>query len=92
MSKKNFQEMKVANKGGLTDVPGILVGNAVSKSGRTGCTVILCPDGAVPGVDVSGGAQVLKIPISSALVHQNILYMEYYSQVAVFLDCQQLVG
>lgn len=48
--------MKAANKGGLTDVPGILVGNAVSKSGRTGCTVILCPDGAVPGVDVSGGA------------------------------------
>lgn len=41
--------------GGLTDVPGILVGNAVDRSGRTGCTVILCPDGAVPGVSVSGG-------------------------------------
>jgi len=41
--------------GGLTDVPGILVGNAVDKSGRTGCTVILCPGGAVPGVDTSGG-------------------------------------
>lgn len=42
--------------GGLTDVPGILVGNAEDKSGRTGCTVILCPNGAVPGVDVSGGS------------------------------------
>ncbi len=47
--------MKAAIKGGLTDVPGILVGNAEDKSGRTGCTVILCPAGAVPGVDVRGG-------------------------------------
>lgn len=41
--------------GSLTDVPGILVGNAEDESGRTGCTVILCPNGAVPGVSVSGG-------------------------------------
>lgn len=42
-------------KGGLTDIPGILVGHAEDKSGRTGCTAILCPKGAVPGVDVRGG-------------------------------------
>ncbi|NQF15823.1 FAD-binding protein [Brevibacillus sp. HB1.3] len=42
-------------EGGLTDVPGILVGHAEDESGRTGCTVILCPSGAVPGVDVRGG-------------------------------------
>lgn len=42
--------------GGLTDVPGILVGHAEDESGRTGCTVILCPNGAVPGVDVRGGS------------------------------------
>lgn len=47
--------MKAATIGGLTDVPGILVGNVEDKSGRTGCTVILCPDGAVPGVSVMGG-------------------------------------
>lgn len=41
--------------GGLTDVPGILVGSAQNKNGRTGCTVILCPAGATPGVDVRGG-------------------------------------
>jgi L-aminopeptidase/D-esterase-like protein len=41
--------------GGLTDIPGILVGNAEDKSGRTGCTVILCTNGAVPGVSVTGG-------------------------------------
>ncbi|MFM1650705.1 P1 family peptidase [Brevibacillus sp. B_LB10_24] len=42
-------------KGGLTDVPGILVGHAEDESGRTGCTVVLYPKGAVPGVDVRGG-------------------------------------
>lgn len=41
--------------GGLTDVPGILVGTAEDESGRTGCTVIICPNGAVPGVSVVGG-------------------------------------
>lgn len=54
--KGNYQEVKPIPVGGLTDVPGILVGNAEDKSGRTGCTVILCPHGAVPGVDVSGGS------------------------------------
>ncbi|MFL0195294.1 P1 family peptidase [Clostridium sp. WILCCON 0269] len=55
MNNGIFNEVKESKKGGLTDVHGILVGNAVDKSGRTGCTVILCPDGAVPGVSVTGG-------------------------------------
>lgn len=54
-NNKNQNEKKITC-GGLTDVPGILVGNAEDKSGRTGCTVILCPKGAVPGVDVGGGS------------------------------------
>lgn len=41
--------------GGLTDVPGILVGTAEDKSGRTGCTAIICPKGTIPGVSVVGG-------------------------------------
>ena len=56
MSDGTYQNKKITASGGLTDVPGILVGNAEDKSGRTGCTVILCPKGAVPGVDVSGGS------------------------------------
>lgn len=51
-----YLKMKANPMGGLTDIPGILVGNAEDESGRTGCTVILCPDGAVPGVSVSGGS------------------------------------
>jgi L-aminopeptidase/D-esterase-like protein len=55
LSEKKYEKMKIETRGGLTDVPGILVGSVEDKSGRTGCTVILCPNGAVPGVSVMGG-------------------------------------
>ena len=42
--------------GSITDVPGIEVGHGQHPSGNTGCTVVLCRAGAVPGVDVRGGA------------------------------------
>src|SRR5581483_3929822 len=41
---------------GLTDVPGIAVGHVSDYDGLTGCTAILCEDGAVGGVDVRGSA------------------------------------
>lgn len=40
----------------ITDVPGIQVGQAQDDQALTGCTVILCRQGAVGGVDVRGGA------------------------------------
>ncbi len=40
----------------ITDVPGFLVGHASDFTGITGCTVVLCPGGAVGGVDVRGSA------------------------------------
>lgn len=39
----------------LTDVPGIKVGHYTDLAAATGCTVVLCEDGAVAGVDVRGG-------------------------------------
>ena len=42
--------------GGLTDVPGLLVGHATDLAGLTGCTAVLCPSGAVAGVEVRGWA------------------------------------
>ncbi len=53
---QNRNNKKSMNSGGLTDVPGILVGNAEYTNGLTGCTAILCPKGAVPGVYVGGGS------------------------------------
>jgi L-aminopeptidase/D-esterase-like protein len=40
----------------ITDVPGIEVGHASDFKALTGCTVILCEDGAVGGVDIRGTA------------------------------------
>lgn len=40
----------------ITDVPGIRVGHAQDFEAITGCTVVLCEDGAVGGVDQRGGA------------------------------------
>lgn len=40
----------------LTAIPGIQVGHWTNLDAATGCTVILCPEGAVAGVDVRGGA------------------------------------
>ena len=42
--------------GAITDVAGIRVGHAQNEEALTGCTVILCPEGAVGGVDQRGGA------------------------------------
>ena len=38
----------------LTDVEGILVGNYTDTEAVSGVTVVVCPRGAVAGVDVRG--------------------------------------
>jgi L-aminopeptidase/D-esterase-like protein len=40
----------------ITDVPGILVGNATHEAGGTGVTVLLCASSVAAAVDVRGGA------------------------------------
>ena len=40
----------------LTALKGITVGHATNPTARTGCTVILCEEGATAGVDVRGSA------------------------------------
>lgn len=42
--------------GSLTDVAGLTVGHHSDARRPTGCTVVLCPQGAVAGVDVRGAA------------------------------------
>ena len=41
---------------GLTDIPGIRVGHISDYDAITGCTAILCEQGAVGGVDIRGSA------------------------------------
>jgi L-aminopeptidase/D-esterase-like protein len=40
----------------ITDVAGLAVGHFTHAQRATGCSVVLCPQGAVAGVDVRGGA------------------------------------
>ena len=40
----------------LTSLSGLLVGHFTHPVRPTGCTVVLCPQGAVAGVDVRGAA------------------------------------
>jgi L-aminopeptidase/D-esterase-like protein len=45
-----------AHMGSITDVPGIRVGHATDERACTGCTVVLCEQGATVGVAIRGGA------------------------------------
>ncbi|MES2958652.1 MAG: P1 family peptidase [Pseudomonadota bacterium] len=40
----------------ITDVTGLTVGHFTHPARATGCSVVLCPEGVVAGVDVRGGA------------------------------------
>ncbi len=40
----------------ITNIPGIRVGHFTNREGATGCTVVICENGATCGVDIRGGA------------------------------------
>jgi L-aminopeptidase/D-esterase-like protein len=42
--------------GSITDVPGIRIGHFTDRKAATGCTVVLCEEGATGGVEVRGAA------------------------------------
>ncbi len=46
----NLKEIK------FTDIDGIKVGHAQDFEGATGCTVVICEEGATAGIDVRGGS------------------------------------
>lgn len=44
----------------VTDIEGFKIGNAENSEKGTGCTVIVCEEGAVGGVDVRGGGPATR--------------------------------
>ena len=46
----------IGKNNGLTDIEGILVGHYTDTNAVSGVTVVVCPKGAVAGVDVRGSA------------------------------------
>lgn len=52
----NNNESSIVLNDAIIDVPGIKVGHSQDLKAGTGCTVVICENGAVAGVDVRGGA------------------------------------
>src|SRR5262245_15635231 len=52
----NFNSLVQNERSAITDVSGIKVGHFTDSRRPTGCTVILCEEAAVGGVDVRGAA------------------------------------
>jgi L-aminopeptidase/D-esterase-like protein len=48
--------VKIGKKNALTDIKGIRVGHYTETDAVCGVTVVICPEGAVAGVDVRGSA------------------------------------
>ena len=46
----------MTNPVSMTSIAGLKVGHWTDREAATGCTVVLCPEGAVAAVDVRGGA------------------------------------
>ena len=44
----------------ITQIAGIYAGHATNEEAATGCTVIVCPEGATGAVDVRGGAPATR--------------------------------
>jgi L-aminopeptidase/D-esterase-like protein len=55
----------------ITDIPGIKVGHSTDFKALTGCTVILCEDGATCGVDIRGTATGTRQ--IDALLHGHLI-------------------
>ena len=61
----------------MTDIKGIQIGQAEDEKAGTGCTVILCKEGATAGVDVRGGGPVSYTHLET-LLQQNGLYARMF--------------
>ena len=63
----------------ITQIPGIYAAHYTNEQDATGCTVIICPDGATGGVDVRGGApatretDLLRPEETVAVLHSVVL-------------------
>ena len=54
----------------LIELPNIRIGHASYPDGPTGCTVILCPEGAVAGLDIRGSASSTRQTDSLFSLHR----------------------
>jgi len=60
----------------ITDVQGLLAGHYTDEAGITGCTVVLCPKGAVGGVSLRGSAPGTR---ETDLLHPGTLVQQVHA-------------
>lgn len=65
----------LAHQGHIARVQGISIGHFTDSRRPTGCTVVLCPEGAVGGVDVRGAAPGTR---ETDLLHPSNLVQEVH--------------
>lgn len=64
---------------GIREIRNIKIGSAENVQAATGCTVILCPEGAAAGLDVRGGgpasreSELLKPVAAAEVIHAVLL-------------------
>ena len=62
----------------INQMEGFCIGSSENSQAGTGCTVILCPDGAACGVDVRGGGpasretELLRSTAAADVIHDLI--------------------
>jgi L-aminopeptidase/D-esterase-like protein len=54
----------------LIELPNLLIGHASNTNGITGCTVLLCPQGVVAGIDIRGSASSTRQTDSLFSLHR----------------------
>ena len=60
----------------ITDIKGIQIGQAENQEAGTGCTVIICKEGATAGVDVRGGGPATReTDLLLSLIHILHIYL-----------------
>ena len=71
-----MHEALLAHEGHIGRVQGIQVGHCTDTRRPTGCSVVLCPEGAVAGVDVRGAAPGTR---ETDLLHPSNLVHEVHA-------------
>ena len=63
----------------IQEIEGVRIGQAENRDAATGCTVVLCPEGAAAGLDVRGGgpasreSELLKPVAAADRIHAVVL-------------------
>ena len=66
----------------ISDIEGFRIGHAQDEKGATGCTAIICEEGAVSGCDVRGGGPATReTPLLDPVKNAGVNTVKMYAAV-----------